>query len=177
MSLSNIIEVLSAYALGGFTTIWLVLGYLFKLIAEERSPYKTHSKFKDYESCWAFHFCWMGGMILCALFQIVIWVDIYQSIVDVDSTPFIFVIGFIYQAALFLWLVFHYVYRFPYSKTALLFALICGLVFGILVVLTLHQDHREWYHWLTFLLIVPPIFGYSAVHESNIFRNDIYTAN
>jgi len=71
------------------------------------------------------------------------------------------------------WLCLLYVKRTSYYAlcyTTTFLALGSGIAFIALVYGTLHLDERPWYHALSFLLILPPIFAWIATRDAVTFR-------
>lgn len=176
MIASNLFEILAIVTLGYPPLMAMVVGVFFKHVIETRQPQYNDdfAKFNDYENGYAFVFAWFGGLILLAIYGPLYWIDIWEATNHIESTVYIFVLWILCIFFKWGWFKLLYIKRtdeYRWMHAYLILDLVASLAFALLILLTLHEDDSHWYHWLSLLLLVPPIFGWVATDDADKYRS------
>lgn len=177
MIASNLFEILAVVTLGFPPLMIMFIGYLFKYVIEQNIIKNLDKEkqeiFYDYEAGITSQLAWTGGLVLLAILGPVYWIDIWEATNHIESTPYIFAMWILIIFFKWSWFKNVYIKRsevFGWAKFHLIMDLLVSLTFALLILLTTHEDDSHWYHWLSLLLLLPPVFGWFAVYDADKYR-------
>lgn len=160
------IEILAVIGILFPVSIFTLWGLVAKMVAEKNVPLEIGAETGDYEWSIGFYITWVGGMLFSAILMIVYWIDMYQATVEIESAPWVFTVAMLYILCLLVWLARVHIKRivknevFTTHNLSLAAAVFLAIFYGAYMLVSLHEEEEHWYHWLAFLLVIPPIFGF-----------------
>lgn len=172
---NNLIKVLAALTISGISfliclMLWHLKLYVGSLHFEKRV--QKDKRFREYQNVWYFIVAWLGTCVLIPLLFSLTFNEIYDFPSVIDETALILGMYPTYLMLMVFWMFVQYIV-FKSPRLAFVFLALAIGVAVLNIVLIFRMLSDDWHHWLTILLLLPPIFGVFATNTATTFRVEI----
>lgn len=134
---------------------------------------KTRDIFDRHERGIYYYIAILGTAILSPITFALLFVDIYQSLSELDSGPYILAMVGIYWILMILWFLAQYVWTTKKTGLSLFFAILSILTaISVLLLNIITLDEKKWESYLPIALVVTSFFAIFASNTSNTYRNE-----
>ena len=167
----NLIEVAAGLAAFGTSASLFTSVYVLKRLRTYEYSTGHEGDVQAAEYGWKFNIAWFMPCLIVPILFTCVYTEIYESLDITDSAVSVLSLFWVYLLLMTLWVFAQYIFStFRWIPYLLLLGafIVAGVETGYVFV-TLHSTH--WYHHISWLFFIPPLFAVISTYRSNIYRD------
>lgn len=162
---SNAVEIIGVLCFVSWACLVCLLGVLLRIVSGV-VVYGNYYSTKNYikaECGWLYFFAWVGTAIVWSIYASLLWVEVYETVHEVDAAPYVFACLWCYSISMFGWLYGTYLIRkFVFVGHVCSVLCLCFALINTLLVFIGFHNPSHWYHYFGLLLLLLPLFTIQA---------------